>query len=339
MFCGMFLCVTAQRGCRYIRKRNVMKIGKKFCLVIVVPCYNETAVLDETARRLLTLLEDMREAVSEDSRILFVDDGSRDATWEMIERLRAEDNRIAGISLAANSGHQNALIAGLTTAVRFSDFMVTIDADLQDDETIIKDMMQRAKEGNDIVYGVRSSRTSDTWFKRTTAQTFYRLMSFMGVKTVYNHADFRLMSRRAVEALLRYDERNLFLRGIVPLLGYQTTQVQYARKERKAGETKYPLRKMVTFAFDGITSFSMGLLHLVMWVGVVFLLMALGIAIWVVVCIIQQRTVSGWASLMLSVWFCSGCILLGLGIVGEHIGKIYIEVKHRPRYNIKDEKL
>lgn len=312
---------------------------KKPCLAIIVPCYNEASVLVKTMHQLLNVLESMQNIVHPDSRILFVDDGSHDATWNLIEHFYADDRRIAGISLAANSGHQNALIAGLTIAIRFADFMVTIDADLQDDETAIKEMMQRAIEGYDIVYGVRISRISDTWFKRNTAQMFYRLMSFMGVKTVYNHADFRLMSRRAVESLLLYEERNLFLRGIVPLLGYRTTQVEYVRKQRMAGESKYPLSKMISFAFVGITSFSMSLVHLVMWFGIVFLIMALGIAIWVAVCLIQHRTITGWASLMLSVWFCSGCILLGLGIVGEYIGKIYIEVKHRPRYNIKDEKL
>lgn len=281
----------------------------------------------------------MFDALSPDSRILYVDDGSHDGTWGIIEQLHNKDMRISGISLASNSGHQNALMAGLATAIRFADIIVTIDADLQDDETVIKDMVRLAQEGCDIVYGVRCSRSTDTWFKRTTAQMFYRLMSSMGVNTVYNHADYRLMSRRAVEALLCYEERNLFLRGIIPLLGFRTAQLQYARKERLAGESKYPLSKMVGLAFDGITSFSMSLVHLVLWLGIIFLIIALGIAIWVIVCLIQQKTVTGWASLMLSVWFCSGCVLIGLGIVGEYIGKIYIEVKRRPRYNIKDERL
>lgn len=316
-----------------------METEKKPCLVIVVPCYNEVAVLEETTKRLLAELENVQELVSSDSRLLFVNDGSYDSTWDMIERLHAEDNRIAAINLAHNSGHQNALMAGLATAVRFADFVVTIDADLQDDETVIREMVRLALDGNDIIYGVRSSRNSDTWFKRTTAQTFYRLMSCMGVKTVYNHADFRLMSRRAVEALLRYEERNLFLRGLVPLLGYKTAQVEYVRKERMAGESKYPLSKMLNLAFDGITSFSMDLVHMVLWLGILFLLIAIGITIWVLVCLIQQKTVTGWTSLILSIWFCSGCVLLGLGIVGEYIGKIYMEVKHRPRYHIKDERL
>ena len=316
-----------------------METEKKPCLAIVVPCYNEEPVLEQTTQHLLAVLEGMQEIVSHDSRILYVDDGSHDATWSMIEQLHAEDRRIAGISLAHNSGHQNALMAGLTTAIRFADLTVTIDADLQDDETVIKEMVQLALQGNDVVYGVRSSRATDTWFKRTTAQAFYRLMGKMGVKTVYNHADYRLMSRRAVEALLHYEERNLFLRGLVPLLGYKTAQVEYARKERQAGESKYPLTKMLNLAFDGITSFSMSLVHMVLWLGLIFLLIALGITIWVIVCLVQHKAITGWSSLILSIWFCSGCVLIGLGIVGEYIGKIYMEVKRRPRFNIKDERL
>ena len=316
-----------------------METEKKPCLTIVVPCYNEEPVLEQTTQHLLAVLEGMQEIVSHDSRILYVDDGSHDATWSMIEQLHAEDRRIAGISLAHNSGHQNALMAGLTTAIRFADLTVTIDADLQDDETVIKEMVQLALQGNDIVYGVRSSRATDTWFKRTTAQAFYRLMGKMGVKTVYNHADYRLMSRRTVEALLHYEERNLFLRGLVPLLGYKTAQVEYARKERQAGESKYPLTKMLNLAFDGITSFSMSLVHMVLWLGLIFLLIALGITIWVIVCLVQHKAITGWSSLILSIWFCSGCVLIGLGIVGEYIGKIYMEVKRRPRFNIKDERL
>lgn len=316
-----------------------METEKKLCLAIVVPCYNEEPVLEQTTQHLLAVLEGMQEIVSPESRILYVDDGSHDATWSMIEQLHAEDRRIAGISLAHNSGHQNALMAGLTTAIRFADLTVTIDADLQDDETVIKEMVQLALQGNDIVYGVRSSRATDTWFKRTTAQAFYRLMGKMGVKTVYNHADYRLMSRRAVEALLHYEERNLFLRGLVPLLGYKTAQVEYARKERQAGESKYPLTKMLNLAFDGITSFSMSLVHMVLWLGLIFLLIALGITIWVIVCLVQHKAITGWSSLILSIWFCSGCVLIGLGIVGEYIGKIYMEVKRRPRFNIKDERL
>jgi glycosyltransferase involved in cell wall biosynthesis len=316
-----------------------MDSDSKPCLAIVVPCYNEVMVLEKTTEHLIAVLEDMKDAICSDSRILYVNDGSHDTTWDMIEHLHAKDRRIVGISLSNNCGHQNALMAGLTVAISFANLIVTIDADLQDDETVIKDMVHLAQEGNDIVYGVRSSRSSDTWFKRTTAQTFYRLMSKMGVKTIYNHADYRLMSHRAVKALLCYEERNLFLRGIVPLLGYQTATVEYTRKERQAGESKYPLTKMLNLAFDGITSFSMSLVHMVLWIGIIFLLIAFGIAIWVIACLLHQKAITGWASLILSIWFCSGCALIGMGIIGEYIGKIYMEVKHRPRYIIKDERL
>lgn len=309
------------------------------CLAIVVPCYNEASVLEKTTEHLLAVLDDMQVLIGPNSRILYVDDGSKDDTWDIIKQQHEADSRVTGISLAHNSGHQNALVAGLETAVRISDFIVTIDADLQDDESVIPSMVSLALEGNDIVYGVRSSRATDTWFKRTTAQAFYRLMSGMGVQTVYNHADFRLMSRRAVEALLGYEERNLFLRGLVPLLGFRQAQVEYARRVRLAGESKYPFGKMLGLAFDGVTSFSMKPVHLVLWIGIAFLLASIGIALWVFVCLIQHKAITGWASLMLSIWFCSGCVLIGLGIIGEYVGKIYIEVKHRPRYNIKDERL
>ena len=306
-------------------------------LAIVVPCYNEAAVLGQTNIRLLSVLEDMQAQIGPDSRILYVDDGSTDDTWTIIKQLHTVDHRVSGISLAHNSGHQNALMAGLATAVRFCELVVTIDADLQDDETVIHDMVRMSFDGSDIVYGVRSSRASDTWFKRTTAQAFYRLMSQMGVQTVYNHADFRLMTRCAVQALLRYEERNLFLRGLVPLLGFKTSQVEYVRRERQGGESKYPFGKMLGLAFDGITSFSMTPVHMVLWLGIIFLTAASGIAAWVVTCLLTQRAVTGWTSLMLSVWLCSGCVLIGLGIVGEYIGKIYMEVKHRPRYIIKED--
>lgn len=317
----------------------VKESDNKPCLAIVVPCYNESPVLEQTTERLLAVLEGMSEAVSPGSRILYVDDGSHDATWDVIAQLHGRDRRIAGISLASNSGHQNALMAGLATAARFADLIVTIDADLQDDETVINDMVRLAQKGNDIVYGIRRSRASDTWFKRTTAQSFYRIMSCLGAKTVYNHADYRLMTLRAARTLLCYEERNLFLRGLIPLLGYRTAQVNYDRKERQAGESKYPLAKMLGFAFEGITSFSMSLVHMVLWLGVLFLLIAMGISIWVATCLLLKKAITGWASLILSVWFCSGCILIGLGIVGEYVGKIYMEVKRRPRYNIKDERL
>ena len=268
--------------------------------------------------------------------MLYVNDGSNDQTWPLIKQFHESNKYINGVNLAGNVGHQNALMAGLSVAVDNCDIAVTIDADLQDDENTIRDMVIKYNEGNDIVYGVRASRKSDTWFKRTTAQGFYKLMKGMGVKSVYNHADFRLMSKRALQYLLQFRERNLFLRGMVPLIGYKTDSVYYDRVERFAGESKYPLSKMLSFAFDGITSFSVKPVHMVLYLGVVFLLVAFGILVWVSYLLIQGETIRGWASTILSIWFCSGCLLIGMGIVGEYIGKIYIEVKDRPRYNIEE---
>ena len=232
-------------------------------------------------------------------------------------------------------GHQNALVAGLSSAVENCDMAISIDADLQDDVNAIREMVVKYYEGCDIVYGVRQSRQTDTWFKRTTALGFYSLMKSMGVKSVYNHADYRLMSQRALRQLLRYRERNLFLRGMVPTIGYKTDCVYYDRAERFAGESKYPLKKMISFAFDGITSFSVKPVHMVLYFGIVFLIVAFSIFCFVMYSLFRGNAVPGWTSLMLSVWFCSGCILLGLGIVGEYVGKIYVEVKDRPRFNIE----
>lgn len=306
-------------------------------LSIIVPCYYEEAVLPETTKRLLKLLEELinDNVISSDSYILYVNDGSRDRTWALIEEYHSLYKHIKGVNLAGNVGHQNALIAGLSVALDSCDIAITIDADLQDDVNAIRDMVKKYDEGSDIVYGVRASRKTDTWFKRATAQGFYRIMKFLGVKSVYNHADYRLMSKRAVQYLLSFRERNIFLRGLVPLIGYKTDCVYYDRAERFAGESKYPLRKMLTFAFDGITSFSVVPVHMVLIMGLLFLLVAFSILIWVGYLIITGGTIRGWASLMLSIWFCSGCLLVGMGIVGEYIGKIYIEVKDRPRYNIE----
>lgn len=306
-------------------------------LSIIVPCYYEEAVLPETTKRLLKLLEELinDNVISSDSYILYVNDGSRDRTWALIEEYHSLYKHIKGVNLAGNVGHQNALIAGLSVALNSCDIAITIDADLQDDVNAIRDMVKKYDEGSDIVYGVRASRKTDTWFKRATAQGFYRIMKFLGVKSVYNHADYRLMSKRAVQYLLSFRERNIFLRGLVPLIGYKTDCVYYDRAERFAGESKYPLRKMLTFAFDGITSFSVVPVHMVLIMGLLFLLVAFSILIWVGYLIITGGTIRGWASLMLSIWFCSGCLLVGMGIVGEYIGKIYIEVKDRPRYNIE----
>ncbi|MGN1263866.1 MAG: glycosyltransferase family 2 protein [Prevotella sp.] len=306
-------------------------------LAIVVPCYNEEQVLKETTKRLTEVLDALasERKISGDSFILYVNDGSKDNTWQLIETLHETNGYVCGVNLAGNVGHQNALVAGTMVAVEKCDIAVTIDADLQDDVNAIKMMVDKHEEGNDIVYGVRAKRKSDTFFKRFTAQTFYKMMAAMGVKSVYNHADYRLMSRRALQHLLQYKERNLFLRGIVPLIGYNTDCVYYDRNERFAGESKYPLKKMLAFAFDGITSFSSYLVHLVLYLGIFFLLISLCILGWISYTYISGHAVQGWSSLMLSIWFCSGCVLIGLGIVGEYVGKIYIEVKGRPRFNIE----
>lgn len=307
------------------------------CLAIVVPCYKEEAVLHETHKRLSQLLDHLIEEkqIASDSYILYVNDGSTDQTWPIIQDLYQHESYACGLNLAGNVGHQNALMAGLELVKDHCDIAVSIDADLQDDILVIPEMVCRYQEGYDIVYGVRKERKTDTWFKRETAQAFYRLMNMMGVKTVYNHADYRLMSKRALQQLARFRERNLFLRGLVPLIGYQTTCVYYNRSKRLAGESKYPLKKMLDFAIDGITSFSVKPVRMIFWLGCVFILVGIGVTIWTLYTHYIHDTVPGWASLIISIWVVGGFILAALGIVGEYIGKIYIEVKDRPRYNIE----
>ena len=306
-------------------------------LAIVVPCYNEEPVLPDTTKQLSKLLEQYvsKGIVSYDSFVLYVDDGSRDNTWKLIEEASNDSKYIQGLKLAGNVGHQNALLAGLMTVRDEIDAAVSIDADLQDDINVIEEMVSKYKAGCDIVYGVRSARKKDTFFKRFTAQGFYRVMNLMGAKSVYNHADFRLMSSRALDALSGYKERNLFLRGIVPLIGYNTDSVYYERKERMAGESKYPLKKMISFAFDGITSFSIKPMNFIMGTGLFMVLLAIVAAIYALISYSTDNVVSGWTSLILSVWFIGGMILFSIGIVGQYIGKIYIEVKERPRYIIE----
>lgn len=307
-------------------------------LAIVVPCYNEEDVLLDSNNKLLNLLNKMikNEEIDNKSFILYINDGSKDKTWDTIVKLHNESKHICGVNLAGNTGHQNALMAGLFIAKEHADITISIDADLQDDIEVIPEMVMKNSMGCDIVYGVRKERKTDTLFKRTTAQCFYKLMNLLGVKSVYNHADFRLMSKRAVEQLCKYRERNLFIRGIVPLVGYQTDCVYYNRTERLAGDSKYPLGKMINFAIDGITSFSVKPVRLVFSMGLIMLLISFGILVYVLHSYFTGHTVEGWSSLMLSIWFIGGCILTSLGIIGEYIGKIYIEVKDRPRYNIKE---
>ena len=306
-------------------------------LGIVVPCYNEEDVLKISADALRQVLDDLisKEKIAEDSFVLFVNDGSKDKTWELIEEEHKAHKQIKGLKLAKNVGHQYALTAGLMTAKDMCDVTVSIDADLQDDTTVIEEMLDKFHEGCDIVYGVRNSRKKDSFFKRTTAQGFYKMMNFMGVKTVYNHADFRLMSKRSLDALAEYKETNLFLRGMVPLLGYQTDCVYYERKERMAGKSKYPLKKMLALAFEGISSFSTKPIDMIMYLGFGIVMISIVMAVYAFVSYFTGNVEAGWTSLMLSIWFIGGVQLLSVGLIGKYIGKIYTEVKHRPRYNIE----
>lgn len=305
-------------------------------LTIVVPCYNEEEVLPETIFELNILLIDLinEKLISERSKLLFVDDGSKDKTWEIIYKEGLRKEHVHGLKLSRNVGHQNALLAGLFTAKDYSDCVISIDADLQDDIQVIREFIQKFTEGNEIVYGVRKCRETDSFFKRSTAQSFYKLMKKMGVDLVYNHADFRLMSRRAIHELERFKEVNLFLRGIVPLIGFQSTQVYYDRKIRKAGQTKYPLKKMLAFAFDGITSFSVTPIRAVLLIGLVSFFVSLLFGGYFLTLKVLGETTTGWTSLITSIWLIGGLQLIAIGIIGEYVGKIYKESKQRPKYLI-----
>ena len=306
-------------------------------LYIVVPCYNEEEVLPETSRRMLELFDKMKqdELINDKSRIIFVDDGSKDKTWVLIDRYSHEYREIGGIKLAHNAGHQNALLGGLMTVKDSCDCAVSIDADLQDDIIVIPERVRKFINGTDVVYGVRSKRDTDTFFKRTTAEGFYHVMQAMGTKVVFNHADYRLMSRRALNALAEFPERNLFLRGMVPLVGFSSDCVYYTRNERFAGESKYPLKKMISFAFDGITSFSVTPIKFISGIGAFMCFISIIMAIYTLVVKFTGHADTGWASLMFSLWLIGGVVLLSLGLIGEYIGKIYKEVKQRPRYIIE----
>lgn len=305
--------------------------------MIVVPCYNEEEILPYSTEKLTEVIKNLikKSKIASNSGILFVNDGSKDKTWEIIQNEYAKNPYVYGLGLAGNVGHQNALFAGLQTAVEICDFSISIDADLQDDIEVIEQMVDEYLSGADIVYGVRSERKTDTFFKRFTAQSFYRIMEMMGVKTVYNHADFRLMSARAMKQLGQYKERNLFLRGMVPLIGYKTATVTYARKERLAGESKYPLKKMLSFAWDGITSFSIKPISMIMTFGGVIVACSVIAFIYTLVSYFMGHVSPGWSSLMISVWFLGGVQLLFIGVVGQYVGKTYIESKERPRYNVE----
>lgn len=307
-------------------------------LYIVIPCYNEEEALPITAGRLIALTNDMiqKELIDKESKITLVDDGSRDRTWSQICALNEQDKRFEGIKLAHNAGHMNALWAGMTTVIEKCDAIVTIDADLQDDINAIYGFLEEYKKGADVVYGVRKSREKDTAFKRTTAQGFYKIMKRMGVELVYNHADYRLLSRRAAEALLQFGEVNMFLRGMVPLLGFNTAEVYYVRGERVAGESKYPLKKMVAFAIEGITSFSNKPIRYVTLLGVLCALLGVAMAIYVIISLAAGKTAAGWPSIMMSIWLLGGLQLIALGLIGEYIGKIYMETKRRPKFILEE---
>lgn len=307
-------------------------------LMIVVPCYNEEEILPYSAEKLTGVIKNLikKSKIASNSGILFVNDGSKDKTWEIIQNEYSRNPYVYGLGLAGNVGHQNALFAGLQTAAEICDFSISIDADLQDDIEVIEQMVDKYLSGADIVYGVRSERKTDTFFKRFTAQLFYRIMEMMGVKTVYNHADFRLMSARAMKQLGQYKERNLFLRGMVPLIGYKTATVTYARKERLAGESKYPLKKMLSFAWDGITSFSIKPISMIMAFGGVIVVCSVIAFIYTLVSYFMGHVSPGWSSLMISIWFLGGVQLLFIGVVGQYVGKTYIESKERPRYNVEE---
>lgn len=310
-------------------------------IYLVIPCYNEEEALPVTATVLEKIINGLKEKgkISEGSSVLFVNDGSKDNTWNIICELNAKNPMFKGINLSRNKGHQNALLAGLMAARDYADAVISMDADLQDDVGAIERFIDCFREGNDIVYGVRSSREKDTFFKKYSAESFYKIMRALGVDIVFNHADYRLMSKRALEALAEYDEVNLFLRGIIPEIGFNSAVVEYERNERVAGESKYPLKKMISFALDGITSFSIKPIRMVFNCGIMFFLISAIAAVWAIIEKSMGNTVPGWSSLMVSIWFVGGAVLLGLGIVGEYIGKIYSEVKRRPRYIIKDKLL
>ena len=306
-------------------------------IYFVVPCYNEEAVLEVTAQKLMEKVESLiqRDVISPKSRITFVDDGSKDQTWPMIKELSTTHHLISGVKLSRNRGHQNALLAGLMTVKDLCDATISLDADLQDDIEVINQFVEKYYLGNDIVYGVRSARKTDTWFKRTTAQCYYKALAAMGVNIIYNHADYRLMSKRALNELENFKEVNLFLRGIVPMIGFKTDKVEYERNERFAGESKYPLKKMISFALDGITSLSIKPIRFIAVMGIVLFLVSICLSIYYGIGYCMGRTIQGWATIVISIWGIGGLQLLAIGVIGEYIGKIYMETKGRPRYIVE----
>lgn len=303
-------------------------------LYMAIPCYNEEEVLHETASRLEKKYKELKQKgkISEESRVVFIDDGSKDKTWEIIEELHSQNEMFSGVKLSRNRGHQNALLCGLMTVKDLADTVISMDADLQDDINAIDGMIDKYNEGCDVVYGVRSARTTDTFFKRFTAEGFYKIMNMMGANVVFNHADYRLMSKRALQGLSEFKEVNLFLRGIVPMVGYKSDIVTYERAERFAGESKYPLKKMIAFAFEGITSLSTKPIKIITSLGLTIFFISLLMIIYYIVRYFTGNTVQGWASIVVSIWAFGGVQLISIGLIGEYIGKIYLESKHRPRF-------
>ena len=307
-------------------------------LYVVIPCYNEEEVLHETTKRMKEKMKGLIKSkkISDKSRVMYVNDGSKDKTWEMIKEIHKKEQLFTGVTLSRNRGHQNALLGGLMTAKNYADIVISMDADLQDDINAIDEMVQKYKDGNDIVYGVRSARKTDTFFKRVTAEGFYKFMKVLGVDCVYNHADYRLTSKRVLEEFSNFKEVNLFLRGMFPLVGFKTDVVYYERNERFAGESKYPLKKMLNFAWDGITSFSVKPLRLICTLGFAILFVSIAIMIYALVQKIMGNTVSGWTFLTISIWLIGGLQMISIGIIGEYVGKMYSETKARPRFIISE---
>lgn len=307
-------------------------------LFLVIPCYNEQEVLPYTAKLLEEKMNSLIDVgkISDNSKVCFVNDGSTDNTWKIITELHKRNKLFQGINLSRNRGHQNALLAGLMTVKDYANAMISLDADLQDDINAIDEMIDKFLDGYDIVYGVRSKRETDTWFKRTTAEGFYKVMEFMGAKVVFNHSDYRLMSKRAVEGLAQFKEVNLFLRGMVPMIGYKSDVVYYERKERFAGESKYPLKKMLAFAFEGITSLTIEPIRFITKLGILVFCVSVAFVVWSLYRHFIGETVTGWTSMMISLWAIGGLILFSIGVVGEYIGKIYLETKERPRFIVEE---
>ena len=316
-----------------------MPTKKLETLFVVIPCYNEEAVLEETTKRIKLKLEELIKSkkISVDSRVMYVNDGSKDSTWSIIKEINKKEKLFTGITLSRNRGHQNALLAGLMTAKKYADLVISMDADLQDDINAIDQMIEEYNKGNEIVYGVRSARKKDTFFKKFTAEGFYKIMKFMGVDIVFNHADYRLTSKKVLDELEKYNEVNLFLRGIFPLIGYKTSIVYYERSERFAGESKYPLKKMLSFAWEGITSFTTTPLKMIMNFGLIIAFLSMIYLIYVLIRYLTGNTVTGWATITTLICLFSGIQIFCIGVIGEYLGKVYIETKARPRYCIEEE--